>query len=420
MYIDSSSIIHKKEDDTFNAKLLKPISCTQESDGHCVRFQLRIGAYVVAACSGNGNELLHRQKTPSAIFDCTNVNGNARLVERVSAGTSQSNICHRCKKDLVASFNLLPSIDLNLKVFEMTMQVFRVKKVLTKVKVLDGVLDSNWNVLISRTVIDKNTDKLKCSHRWEDFRLDGFPGVLANTYGDDNWPRSVMLSTCGLNEGNHHNVLNRLFGSRTSWSTPKGSDRLVRGHLTANADMIFKFQQHATFTYVNAAPQWQKTNGQIWLQVEEKVRKIAFENQADLEVATGTFGTLELLVNCDGGTVRNRDANNNLILTKVTTLSTVDGRIYRVPKIFYKIVCPPKSDCQVIVNFNTLQTASQLYNDDVLLKTLLSNNCKPVPDKPVVHNSPFYLICTKEQFHVSIQCSNDFKPRDVLNLLPNF
>jgi hypothetical protein len=389
------------------AYLLKPISCTPPSDGRCVRFSLPIGASVMVACSGNGN-FLQQRKTPLAMFECNlDHNNNAILEEK---GTHvKANICDTCSK--IQKAKLLTSKYKDLHLFEMALVLANA----LKVKVLDGVLDKNYNALISRTVIDKNTDKLSCSDsRVEKFRLDGiFPTDIKETYGDD-WPESVMLSTCGSDENNHYKVLDRLFGQGPAWS-PCDNDRLVRGHLTANADQIFKFQQHATFTYVNAAPQWQKTNGKIWLSVENKVRKIAATQQVDLEVTTGTFDTLTLPVDCAGGTVANKDINNNLILKRVATHRSIDNREYRVPKIFYKIVCSPKSGCHVFVNFNTLQTSSQLDKDDVLFQTLLSKNCKPEGD-----SSQFYFICTEAQFYDSIQCSDDYKPRDLLTLLPNF
>lgn len=46
----------------------------------------------------------------------------------------------------------------------------------------------------------------------------------------------------------------------------------MKGHLSANADFIFKPQRSATFTYLNAAPQWNKLNTGNWKSLEYKVR----------------------------------------------------------------------------------------------------------------------------------------------------
>jgi hypothetical protein len=101
---------------------------------------------------------------------------------------------------------------------------------------------------------------------------------------------------------------------------------LARGHLAARADFVNWPHQHATFYFINAAPQWQVFNGFNWERAEDSVRMLIRNRRLSLDVFTGTFGIMTL--NDINGIPRQifltDDANNN---------PTVP-----VPKIYYRIV----------------------------------------------------------------------------------
>lgn len=89
-----------------------------------------------------------------------------------------------------------------------------------------------------------------------------------------------------------HTILTKL-GINT-YSTPLNS--LVKGHLAANGDFLYKFQRDATFFYPNVAPQLAKFNEGNWNKLENRIAYIA-ENivQNDATVLTGTLNVLSLV-----------------------------------------------------------------------------------------------------------------------------
>ena len=69
---------------------------------------------------------------------------------------------------------------------------------------------------------------------------------------------------------------------------------LSKGHLSPEADFVWKEWQDASHYYINAAPQWQSFNNGNWKSVEEAVRRYAYKKRSDLKVFTGTEGQLRV------------------------------------------------------------------------------------------------------------------------------
>ncbi|ALC44665.1 CG14120, partial [Drosophila busckii] len=69
---------------------------------------------------------------------------------------------------------------------------------------------------------------------------------------------------------------------------------LARGHMAAKADMIFAAWQHATFLFINVAPQWQTFNGGNWERIESSVRKFVATENITVDCYTGTWGVSRL------------------------------------------------------------------------------------------------------------------------------
>jgi len=61
-----------------------------------------------------------------------------------------------------------------------------------------------------------------------------------------------------------------------------------RGHLAAWADFTYFSQRLATQYYINVVPQWNTFNGGNWRTLEERIRKMAREDNTDLVVYAGS------------------------------------------------------------------------------------------------------------------------------------
>jgi len=72
------------------------------------------------------------------------------------------------------------------------------------------------------------------------------------------------------------------------------SNYMARGHLSPDADFIFKDWQESTYYYGNTAPQWQSINNGNWKRLEFAVRELAASTGALYEIYTGTFGVMRL------------------------------------------------------------------------------------------------------------------------------
>ncbi|CAO1419160.1 unnamed protein product [Diamesa serratosioi] len=87
----------------------------------------------------------------------------------------------------------------------------------------------------------------------------------------------------------------RYLGAKKAIAYFGGSNFFNKGHLAAKSDFEFGAGQISTFWLTNAPPQWESFNSGNWEKVESTVRNYANTHQKDLEVYTGTRGTLDLL-----------------------------------------------------------------------------------------------------------------------------
>lgn len=153
---------------------------------------------------------------------------------------------------------------------------------------------------------------------------------------------------------NQRRTIGRLLGSDDlSWIMiePPGSDIfLARGHLAARADFIFWAHQHASFYFINAAPQWQSFNGGNWEHIEDGVRRMVSDRNIDTEIWTGTYGVITL-----------PDINGN----RVEIFLEDENSRLPVPRIFYKVVIRPSTSSGIVfigVN-NPHASLSEIQNE---------------------------------------------------------
>ena len=126
---------------------------------------------------------------------------------------------------------------------------------------------------------------------------------------------------------------------------------LARGHLTANADELYKSEQEATFFFANVIPMWQQINAQPgnWYFIEEYVRNLAYRKKQELHVWSGGVGVLHL-------------ENKPIYLVYDTKSNTVENKMIPVPQVLFKCVIDvenKQSMCFLVVN-NPYLTVSEL------------------------------------------------------------
>lgn len=102
----------------------------------------------------------------------------------------------------------------------------------------------------------------------------------------------------------------------------------------SDADFIYAEWQFATYYFVNVAPQWQAFNNGNWKAIEIAVREYAKNAQRDIQVYTGTLGTL-------------KHKGINLFLAKQPGRSGEWKRI-PVPEFYWKIVHDPVVDEAIV------------------------------------------------------------------------
>lgn len=131
---------------------------------------------------------------------------------------------------------------------------------------------------------------------------------------------------------------------------------LSKGHLVAKADFFYGAQQHATFFYTNAAPQWQTVNGANWNSLENDARSFAGRIGTDLTVYTGTHGIATL------PNVNNQEVN--LFLS---------GSSMPVPRMFWKVLYNPNTQAGIaFVSLNNPYQSAASAAQDVLCNNICS------------------------------------------------
>lgn len=107
---------------------------------------------------------------------------------------------------------------------------------------------------------------------------------------------------------------------------------LSRGHLAPDADFIFSSWQFATYFYANVCPQFQSINGGNWVSIETIVRRLAEQQQTNLNIYTGAYDQLEL-----------PSESGNLV-----PLFLSDTNQIEVPKYLWKIVHNPRTQSAIV------------------------------------------------------------------------
>jgi len=107
---------------------------------------------------------------------------------------------------------------------------------------------------------------------------------------------------------------------------------LARGHLAPDSDFQYNVQQHATYFFINVAPQFQAFNGGNWVVLENNAREYANKTGRNITVYTGTHDILKY-PNKDG----------------VMTPMFLNGHSYvPVPKYYWKVLLDPKDNSAVV------------------------------------------------------------------------
>ncbi|XP_059478801.1 uncharacterized protein LOC132198666 [Neocloeon triangulifer] len=385
------------------------------------------GQKVVLACSGKRNSLVRRRRKTYAELECregTFYENNAK-VDDLKTPLSES-----CHSKQVVTFEEHENNG-ELKTFDLSMLVIASNnEVYFKVRVLDGVFDQNWNVLLTRMTMTKDIKRAVCvGKRYEGFfHAYGKQDLIdiSSTYGK-NWYTHVMSSTClpsAVKKLRSSDVLYKMFGTSTV-PVADSEKYLSRGHLSASNDFPFKYQQDATSSMLNVAPQWQSFNLAWNTEVEEKTQSMAANTEKGLVVLTGTLGTLKLPLDC-GWTgksrdrsinrmVINTDKNNNILVKDIT----IYKNNYRVPEIYWKLTYPVGAEGDVMqegtvkIGFNTLHTSGQLEKENQLYQ-LLNGYCKKMVNKEVA-----IFDCSVGNFFLSVDadCEPLQLPQKLMKLL---
>lgn len=122
-----------------------------------------------------------------------------------------------------------------------------------------------------------------------------------------------------------------LLGSHQHYFT--NSSFLSRGHLTPDADFVFSSAQFGTYFYANVCPQFQSINGGNWNRVENIARQLAAQEQASLDIYTGTHGQLTLA-----------SSNGDLVPLYLSETDQIE-----VPEYLWKIVHNPETHAAIVL-----------------------------------------------------------------------
>lgn len=158
---------------------------------------------------------------------------------------------------------------------------------------------------------------------------------------DDSYKLRNQKETLKLHLGNDQGQ--KVFNQRESLF-------LSRGHLSPDADFIYKEWQDATYYFANVAPQWQAFNNGNWKYIEQAVRKFAQGADSRIDVYTGTLGQLKLPAD-DGSQKKiflGRETTEENADTPVRYANPDDFTLIPVPEFYWKIAHDPVADRAIV------------------------------------------------------------------------
>lgn len=171
---------------------------------------------------------------------------------------------------------------------------------------------------------------------------------------------------------------------------------LARGHLSPDADFVYKEWQDATYYFFNVAPQWQPFNNGNWKLVESRVREYAESNRKLLNVFTGTYEQLTL-----------PDANGNQVPISLTNKNNQ----IPVPRLIWKILHDPVTK-KNIVFFG-------VNNPHATVKEIVESGFVLCPDdEDVCSNSNWNFPKKKDYTKGYVYCCSYPKAKSVIEWLP--
>lgn len=161
---------------------------------------------------------------------------------------------------------------------------------------------------------------------------------------------------------------------------------LSRGHLSAKSDHIFGSHQRTTFTFINAAPQWQRFNDGTWNTIENEVKRYVSREKITVDCYTGAWGVSSL-----------PDVNGTF---KELFLS-VNGTTKQipVPKLFYKILIHPINQKGVaLVGVNNPHINEDQLKQDYIICDDISEEISWMKMKKNNIAKGFYYACEVSDF----------------------
>lgn len=161
---------------------------------------------------------------------------------------------------------------------------------------------------------------------------------------------------------------------------------LSRGHLSAKSDHIFGSHQRTTFTFINAAPQWQRFNDGTWNTIENELKRYVSKKNMTVDCYTGAWGVSSLPDN--NGTLR------ELYLS-------VNGSVKQipVPKLFYKIVIDAaRNNGVVFIGVNNPHITLKELKKDYLICDDVSEQVTWMVIKKNTLDKGFYYACEVHDF----------------------
>uniref|UniRef100_U5ET74 Putative deoxyribonuclease i n=1 Tax=Corethrella appendiculata TaxID=1370023 RepID=U5ET74_9DIPT len=218
------------------------------------------------------------------------------------------------------------------------------------------------SVIYTQNVINGNASSVIESNR-PTFKVNGVPSSVspANSYMQTN--QKLRFTTLLDNSS-----LADFYLNRTSY--------LARGHLSPDADMIYRSSQFSTYFYLNVAPQWQNVNAGNWYFIESAVRNKATALNEDLLIFNCVYDILKL-------------PHNSGTLIPIT----LEDAGIEVPNWFIKIVLSNKLKASI-----AFVTSNNPFMERFTKSDLLCNDiCQPTKWNTVLKQSADitkgYTIC---------------------------